>query len=202
MNLKKMLLPLGAVLALVAFAVPAAAQAHCLTEASDECVAAGKGVTFTSTNFVIHTSLGTVTCAKMTFHYTVETNNDEHLSLEPTVLTNNATPETCVLHTGGGTGATHIVHISPAGTDTATYNTWGTSKIASRYTVKFTFSGGGTVTCTYTGEVHNQSINGSSSVTLGPSTLSGGLCGSATIEGTGSIETPGGTPLKADIAAT
>jgi hypothetical protein len=202
MKLKGIHLLAAMTLAAVALAAPATAQAHCLTESGDECVAAGKGVTFTSTNFVIHTALGTVTCAKMTWHYTVETNNDEHISLEPTILTNNAVPASCVLHTGGGAGVTHTVHISPAGTDTVTYNTWGTASGASRYTIKVTFNGGGSVTCTYTGAVHQQSTNSTSNLAYGPSTMAGGLCGNGTLEGTETVETPDGTPLVADIEPT
>jgi hypothetical protein len=210
MNLKKMLLLVGAALALVAFAAPGAAQAHCLTE-NEECIGEGAKVTLTSTNLVTHTALGTLTCGKVTLHYTVETNNNEHLALEPVNIkhpsgevtpTTNATTENCVLHTGGSTGATHPADITAAGTDTVTYNTWGTAEAVSKYTAKITFTGGGSITCTFTGSVHNQSTNGTSNVTIGPSTLNGGLCGNGVIEGSGTVETPNETPLVADVEPT
>jgi len=205
MNLKKILLLVGSALALVAFAAPGAAQAHCLAE-EGVCIANGKGVTLTSTNLVTHTALGTLTCEKVTLHYTVETNTNEHLALEPVnvggVATTNATTQNCVLHTGGSTGATHPVDITAAGTDTVTYNTWGTAEAVSKYTAKVTFTGGGSVTCTYAGSVHNQSTNGTSNVTIGPSTLNGGLCGNATIEGNGTVETSDGTALTSIVAPT
>jgi hypothetical protein len=205
MWVKRMVLLAGAALAMAAFAAPGAAQAHCLTE-NEECIEAGKGVTITSTNLTMPSGLGVHTCAKTTFHYTVETNTDEHLALDPVnvggVATTNSTTENCVLHTGGSMGATHPVDMSQAGTDTVTSNTWGTGEAQTRFTRKVTFTGGGSITCTYSGSVHIQFSNGASSVILGPSTLNGGLCGNGTVEGSGTLETPDGTPLEADIETT
>jgi hypothetical protein len=205
MCVKKMLLLAGAALAMVAFAAPGAVEAHCLTE-EGECIEAGKGVTITSTNLVSHTALGTTTCGKVTVHYTVETNSEEHLALEPVnvggVATSNETVENCVLHTGGSTGATHPSDVSPAGTDTVTINTWGTGEAVTRLTSKITFTGGGSVTCTFSGSLHTQFTNGTSNITMGPSTMNGGLCGNAVIEGNGTIETSDATPLIADSEPT
>lgn len=195
------------VLAAIAFTAPAAAQAqaHGLTE-SGIFIAANSGVTITTTNLIIHTALGTITCAKITLHYTVETNTDEHVALEPVnvggVETTNATTENCTLHTGGPTGATHPIDVSNAGTDTVTFNTWGTGSAAWRWTTKITFTGGGSVTCTYSGSVALQATNGSSNVSMGKSVLAGGLCGNGEVAATGSMETSNGTALAADIKTT
>lgn len=203
MHIKRMLLLASMALAAVAFTAPAAAQAqtHGLTSSPGVFTPTGTGVTITSTNLITHTALGTLTCGKVTLHYTLTTNSDSHVVLTPVGETTNATTENCTLHTGGGTGATHPVTITSAGTDPVTIDTWGIGTAQSKYTATIFFSGGGSITCTYTGSTGLTVTKGTDVVHIGPSTLSGGLCGHGDITGTGTVETSAGVPLTADIAA-
>jgi len=201
MIVKKALLLASMALSAVAFSVPAGAQAqtHGLTEGG-AFIGAGSGVTITSTDLVIVTSLGTITCGKVTLHYTVETNTDEHVALSPVVETANGTTEKCHLRTSNGT--LHPVDIGPFGTDTVTFNTWGTASVATAITVNVTFVPKGSVTCTFKGNLDVQANMLSDGVTIFPSVLAGGLCGNGESFGTGTIETSNGTALIAGIKAT
>lgn len=196
MNLRKMGTLIGMALALVIFAAPAAQAAppHGLTEGGI-MLEEGAPVTLTSTNLKTETGLGTLTCAKVTLHYHVETNNEEHLALAPTpAATKNATTENCKLN------GTTTVHISDAGTHTVTMDTWGHAEVESSFKGVIT-SIFGPITCTYTGKVTIQATTTTDTVHVGPSSLASG-CGAGTMSGTFTAETPDGTPLEGHIEPT
>lgn len=203
MSMKKMLLLATMSLAAVAFAVPAAAQGqtHGLTE-NGEFLEENAPVTITSTDLITTTSSGTMACKKVTLHYEVVTNSDEHAVLAP-VGAHNATTEECHLVTTNGT--THVVHISEAGAGETTINTWGTGVASSTFTTRIT-TPFFTATCKFSGNVHIEGQEpGSDKVNIGPSGLTGsgfGCPSSGTIEGTGTMETPDGKPITGDFVDT
>lgn len=196
MNVKKIMLLAGMALALVAFAAPAVAQAKVTLTENGNALKPGDLVTATSTNLQTTTALGlTLTCQKVTLHYEVEVNGLDHVVLQPTTA-HNATAETCHVITPGG--ITDEVHISNAGTEELTINTWGTGEAASTFTSLIT----GVATCTFSGAVHVQATGGGG-LNVGPSALTG-PCGGGTIHGDFTMETPDAnkTPITLDFVNT
>jgi hypothetical protein len=201
MKVKKMLLLAGMSLAAIAFAAPTAAQATVqLTDPNGTVLKKGAKVTMTSTDLVSKTAVGTLACAKVTLHYEISASTSTHIVLNPVVVspaTHNGTPETCHLITSGG--ITHVAHVTNLGTGQITINTWGTGIAAFTFTVNITNVGH----CTFTGNVHLVGKSpGTDEVNIGPSTLGGGPCGNASIKGTGTLETPDGTPITLDFIKT
>jgi hypothetical protein len=202
MKVKKMLLLVGMSLAAIAFAAPTAAQATIkLTDPNGTALVAGAKVTMTSSDLVMTTAVGTLACAKVTLHYELVAVTVNHVVLEPVVIapaTHNGTFEKCHLITKVD-GKTHVVHITNAGTKQVTFNTWGTALASSTFTVNLT----NIAHCNFTGNVHVQAKSpGTDEVTIGTSPLAGGLCGPAEFEGTGTLETPNGTPIAVDFVKT
>lgn len=193
MNLRKMLLLASMALALVALAAPAAqAHDHGLFEGGTR-LANGAGVTITSTDLETHTGLGSMTCEKVTLHYTVESNTNTHLALTPIPKeTENATAVNC--HLNGTT-----VHVTLAGTDTVTFDTWGNATVQSRFTAKITSFI--PLHCTYTGAVTIKGFDLTDEIAIGPSTLTSG-CGNGEITGTGTVETSNGVAVTAQLEET
>jgi hypothetical protein len=189
-------------LAAIAFAAPTAAQATIkLTDPAGTALAAGEKVTVTSSNLVTKTAVGTLACEKVTLHYELVAVTVNHVVLEPVVVapaTHNGTTEKRHVITAKD-GVTHAVHITNAGTGQLTINTWGTGVASSTFTSNIT----GVAHCNYTGNVHVQAKSpGTDEATIGTSPLAGGLCGPGEISGTGTLETPNGTPITVDYVKT
>jgi hypothetical protein len=202
MKVKKMLLLAGMSLAAIAFAAPTVAQAEIkFTDPNGTALGKGAKVTMTSTDLRITTAVGPFTCEKVTLHYEISATTSNHIVLNPVVVppaTHNGTFEKCHIITKDGV-TTHAVHITNAGTGQITINTWGTGVAA--FTSTFNITGVGH--CTYTGNVHFVGKSpGTDEINIGPSALAGGLCGPGAIEGTGTLETPNGTPITVDFVKT
>jgi len=197
MGIKRMLMVLSMAMAVGAFSAPAVAQANViLTDPPGTKVPVGAGITATSTNFHMPTSIGTFTCKKVTLHYTLVTNGNNHVVLNPVnTPTHNGTTEGCEEHTVFGSFASTATNF---GTGQLTINTWGTGVTPFTYTTTVPALN---LHCTWTGNLHVRGTNGTDIAHAGPSSVvgSGPNCpASGTVTGTFTLETSNGTPVTID----
>lgn len=179
---KKLILLIGTAGALVAFAVPAIANAApSLTMPAGTLVATGSGVTATSTNTVLATPLGNLTCAAVTINATVLENTGT--SWKASAAAGKSTAQTCHL----GTNAFLITNIK--------LNSLNVSAAAKVAILTFEADLPGNLTC------HFESTAGGTAVTYSAGSsslhLAGGLVGSPEICGEeGEVEIHGDFTLS------
>jgi len=176
--LKKMMLLALSACALVAFAIPAAAQAVQLTD-EGETVPKGTKVTATSTNLKTTTLAGTLECAKVTIHGTVLDPGPTQVVIGETVTTTE--------------GCNALITNPTAGTITINSGT-GTATGAS-----FTADLGGGVQCTIAGNLGFTYTSGTDVLNIPGSTLTNSCGGTGNMHGSFTLETPEGeTPIEID----
>jgi len=203
MSIKKMFLLAGMALAAIAFAGPVAAQgAVTLTDASGNVLKKNAAVTATSKNLETTISENILTCEEVVLHYTVNTNANggKHVVLDPVGLHNATVSTNCVVHVNGV--GTFPAHITNAGAQQLTINTWGTATTAATFTLNVTPPIN--LHCSYTGNVSIQATNGTdlAHVETG-SSLTAPQPGCKPDEPHGTFTlTSGGTPIIADITPT
>jgi hypothetical protein len=163
-TLKKMMLLALSVGALVAFMAPAVAQADIELTGVD----IGEEITATSLNFST-TFWGSVfNCAKVTLHLRVEVSSSEHILLAPT---STATTKGCAV-----AGALPTTFTDWTLLEDLTIDTWGAGEVTVEFTSHIVFPplGIDITNCHNGGIINLQGSNGSSSLTLNPSALTGG----------------------------
>jgi len=200
--LKKMMLLAMAVVAVVAFAAPAMAQAEVVLTEENQPLEEGAEITATSTNLVTTFTGGSLQCSKVTFHFEVKTNGPEHVVLT-TLNHTEGTTEGCNA-TATGVGTVPATITDPTLAHEVTINTWGTATAAASFKSDAPLLG--LSECSLAGTVHFQA-SGGSNIGVGPSGLTGGggsagCPTSGTIEGTLALETADGTPIVLDYVAT
>jgi len=198
MSIKKMLLLGTMAMAAIAFAAPAVAQADVFLSDEDNIpLDPGADVTATSTNLITTTTGGTLSCAKVTLHFDVKTNNGTHVELTPT---GQATTENCIVVQNGF----KVTITDGTVLGDVTINTWGTANAAMTFNDDVYHSSDINHTtilqqCHFAGTAHLVGLGTTKDeIELTPSSLTGtgaGCAATGTIEGKFTLETEDKTPV-------
>ena len=177
---KKMMLMAVSAAALLAFAIPAIAQADTLTE-TGVALKPGAGVTATSSNLTTKTANGTLACQKVTLHFEVVSNNP--LVLAPV---GTATTENCTLNN------LPIVTITSGHVLSNLSLTNGEGSVTAEF-VSDIFSSPAHSTlvaeCEFEGNLNVKGTNGSGTINVGG--ILNGPCGEGEMTGAFTLETSG-----------
>lgn len=180
--------------ALVAFAVPAAAQANIQLTEGGTALSTGAKITATSTNLKTQTANGTLECAKVTLHFEVDANGPNQVVLDPE---GQAGTEGCVLNVGIAKLPTTITDGTVL--QNLTLNTTGAGTTSATFVSDVPAA---ELTCHFEGGVSAQAgASGTSILNVGPSILTGegeGCPEEGTISGTFNAETANGTAVTID----
>jgi hypothetical protein len=196
---KKLMMLVMAVGALVAFAAPAMAQAETVLTQEETPLAAGSHVTATSINNLVTTLEGgpVLACGEVMLTLEVKANAPEPVLKQ----LGEAVTVGCGLFVGAPEPFPATI-------------TDGTLGVGEGSEIKFNGTGGAVTTahfgadvpelglvCTLDGAVTTQATNGTSTLDVAPSLLAGAGtpgCSNGTLEGSFQLETENGTPIEID----
>ncbi|HWM63890.1 MAG TPA: hypothetical protein VNP96_07875 [Solirubrobacterales bacterium] len=205
MSIKRILLFGSIALTVIAVTAPAAAQAEVTLTEDTQKLAAGAGVTATSTDLKITTSQGTIVCTKVMLHFEVVTNGPGgHVVLNP--LGEGTTEHCTVAENGFRVTITDLTVVQ-----NLTINTWGTGNVGVTlidhiYHPSDVNHTTPLQTCHFAGTAHLEGRGwGVDEFEITQSALTGtgpGCPPVGAIEGKFTLETSNGTPVELDYEET